>query len=145
MDADIVDECSDVIARADTPSLQFTCVPGGSPEECIDAISTGNADITTLGASAMPLAAAEDIYPIAAEFYGEEDGALTEYYAVAVVPESLCRNPSVNLGDLEGLRACHSKFTIFFFYSHSRKLFDIEGFVFESIQVVFIYSAQLFH
>lgn len=109
-DDDVLENCSETIAKANTAAAKFSCVIGNSPEGCISAISSGDAEITTLGASAMPLAAANRIFPIVAEFYGDEDGALTEYYAVAVVPEQFCENPNVGLKDLEGLRACHSKY-----------------------------------
>jgi melanoma-associated antigen p97 len=107
VDAEWIAACNTAISAADTTSLSFSCVPGGSPDMCISMISQGKADLVNLGASDMPQAVEQGLVPIVAEFYGVD--ALTEYSAVAVVKESFCTS-DVSLKDLKGVRSCHTGF-----------------------------------
>ncbi|KAL4428192.1 hypothetical protein ABPG75_002281 [Micractinium tetrahymenae] len=98
--------CTAAVARANSAAVSFSCVAGGSEEGCMQLIANRSADLTTLGGGAM-LQAHEtyQLEPIAAEFYGELQGA--NYYSVAVVPASFC-TAGVTLASLKGKRSCHT-------------------------------------
>lgn len=74
-DAVAVQACTSAVALANTAAVNFTCVAGGSSDGCLELISEGGAEITTLGgAPSTPprtwtrlahTSAAPDRYPVA--------------------------------------------------------------------------------
>jgi melanoma-associated antigen p97 len=104
-----VTECTAALAAANNPTtgLRFSCVQGGSPIACMEAIKAGNAELTSFGAAELLRAKDEyELEPIVAELYNNSTEA-TEYYGVAVVPESFCAAPvKPTFADLKGKRAC---------------------------------------
>jgi len=108
VDARFIEQCSDRIARADTPAVKFSCVLGGTPAQCLDMMSQGSADIASFGASdAYGAYKRYGFSPIAMENYGGDlgrDGV--DYYAVAVVNKAFCEKGNPSMADLKGKNAC---------------------------------------
>ena len=52
-----VQACTAAASKANTGSLQFTCVVGGSDEACLDLVSKSGADMVVLGGEAWRSAA----------------------------------------------------------------------------------------
>lgn len=106
-----VEECTEALAAANNPTegISFSCVQGGSPTACMEAIKAGDAELTSFGAAEMLQAKDDyDLEPIVAELYNNSTEA-TEYYGVAVVLESFCAAPvKPTFADLKGKRSCHT-------------------------------------
>lgn len=109
VDARFIAQCSQRIARADTPEVAFSCVQGGTPAACLEKLSSGDAELASFGASdAYSAYKRYGLSPIAMETYGgalASDGA--EYYSVAVVTKAFCEaNKPPTLAALKGKNAC---------------------------------------
>jgi melanoma-associated antigen p97 len=87
--------------------VSFSCVLGGTPKNCLEKLSSGDAEIVSFGASdAFSAYKGYGFAPIAMETYGGELGkAGADYYSVAVVNKAMCAgNPT--LASLKGKDAC---------------------------------------
>ncbi|XP_012791641.1 serotransferrin [Sorex araneus] len=89
---------------ADGPLM--ACVRRTSPQECIRAISDGEADAVTLDAGLVFEAglAPYNLKPVVAEYYGSEADKQTHYYAVAVVKKT----SNFQFNELQGKKSCHT-------------------------------------
>ena len=98
--------CNNAVTLADTETIKFRCISGGSEELCMSKINDGSADLTTLGASGI-LPAYQDyaLSPLLAELYGDSKSP-TEYYSVAVVNREFCDDPNVSVASLKGANLC---------------------------------------
>jgi melanoma-associated antigen p97 len=103
-------ECTEALSLANNlnSGLRFSCVQGGSPEACMEAIQAGAADLTSFGAAELLKAKTDyDLEPIIAELYNNSTEA-TEYYSVAIVPASFCATGRPTFADLKGKNSCHT-------------------------------------
>ena len=53
-DATKVAACTTAVGAANTPTVTFSCVAGGSEEACMDMVSKGTADLVNLGGERLP-------------------------------------------------------------------------------------------
>merc|ERR1719324_1213897 len=95
-----------------TAGRKWSCVKPdeGEEETVLEMIEAGSCNFAT-DLDAHDLYDANKLHgfqAVAAEDYTGEGKGLT-YYGVAVVPASACAaNPEITLGDLKGLRSCHT-------------------------------------
>ncbi|XP_075404016.1 lactotransferrin [Tenrec ecaudatus] len=84
----------------------LACVTRTSHRECMQAISTSQADAMTLDSGLIYEAskAPYNLKPIVAEVYGSEAEPKTHYYAVALVK----RGTDFQLNQLQGKKSCHT-------------------------------------
>uniref|UniRef100_A0A8C5MGX6 Melanotransferrin n=1 Tax=Leptobrachium leishanense TaxID=445787 RepID=A0A8C5MGX6_9ANUR len=83
------------------PSL--SCVSGESSSNCIQKLTSNQADAVTLDGSLIYEAGKHNnLKPVVAEVYDQDVG--TSYYAVAVVR----RSSSITIDNLKGARSCHT-------------------------------------
>lgn len=101
-----LNKCTEVMGRANTDNITFSCVAGGSVSGCIAKVGAGEADLVTLDGGHMYVASnTHGLVPVVSENYGGEMG--TEYYGVAVVKKDFCEE-GVTLDSLKGKYACHT-------------------------------------
>ncbi|XP_007935684.1 inhibitor of carbonic anhydrase-like [Orycteropus afer afer] len=83
-----------------------TCVKRTSYFECIEAITTNQADAVTLDAGWVYEAGLppRNLKPVVAEFYRSKNNLKTHYYAVAVAR----KGSGFQLNQLQGKKACHT-------------------------------------
>ena len=67
-----LESCTAAVSKANTASLSFSCVAGGSPEACAQAIKRGAAHLTSFGAADVFTSHEEyGLEPIANEVYSQ--------------------------------------------------------------------------
>ncbi|XP_068677679.1 serotransferrin-like [Montipora foliosa] len=87
--------------------VQFSCVRGSSPDDCMDKIKSGSADLITLDGGEIQKAGKDyDLVPVVGEDYYDLPGLEgASYKAVAVVKKS---NKDITFTKLKGKKSCHT-------------------------------------